>query len=230
MKTFFFRTSLILLLASSFLLTACGSDKDLDYVSEDLQECSRIEYTCPQFKEAFTNDDGCGCQPSDAPDDSENRTLNNLMSLYLSKQIISPECEGEVLADFAFVDNEQSEPNFVRQNLWVVVSEFCIGENGLTKGPSLSAPIALSVEETGLSYIIRGHDLVSEGDNYEERLRDVLTKKAADLIIGGKQLERIELLEEKLRGQATLFFGMPMEVDATTEDTEDIEISDDAGV
>lgn len=218
MTSFLTRSLLASAIVSAALLTACGKadNPELDYVSEDLEECSRIEYTCPQFQEAFTNEDGCGCQPSDAPDDSENRTINNLMDLYLSKQVITKECDGEVFSDFSFIDNEATGSNIIKQNVWAIIGEFCPEGRELREGAFLSAPIVLNVEETGLSYIIRGHSLVEEGEDYESRLREVFTDEATDFILAGKQLERLPLLEERLRGNATLFFRLPLKSEEET--------------
>ena len=195
------------------LFTACGADPDKNYIGKNQKDCAAIKFTCPQFQELFNDEKGCGCQPSEIPDDPELRSLNNLMQGYLSEKIIQPKCGGEVLTDFIFLDNEEVEPRRINQNLWVIVGEVCVEENRVKESVFFSAPVILDLEETGKNYIIRGHVSVAEGDDYEACVRDIFTVKAAEAILGETKTKDIKKTEEVIRGKATLIFGVPMQSD-----------------
>ena len=60
---------LIILTVSMVILSACtttrvypGQQQDRSYINQSSRACKTLEFTCPEGKQVFSDDSGCGCE------------------------------------------------------------------------------------------------------------------------------------------------------------------------
>lgn len=198
---------------------------DLSYVARDENICSKILWTCPPKQEEFTDAEGCGCQPSEAIDDEEYRSLNSLVQRYLAQKVLTPNFGGKVFADFKFLDNvANEETGNVEYNVWALVSEYYPNAEGtlIKQGTALSTPIVIEIEETGRAYIIRGHKIPVEGEGHAESVKAIFSQDAQAWIFSQDDHSLIlQNLVNSVRSQASLTYALPIDDSETLQAVEE---------
>lgn len=165
--------------------------QDRDYISYSPATCQAIRYTCPQGQAAFSNFQslGCGCEPTELGDDAIDRTLANLVQTYIAQSMgVGDQTTDAIFSDFLLLDPVKAEqPKRVHYNIWAVASSYGLADGQVVLTDSLSVPVVLDLEETGRSYIIRGHQLPAVTDpvapGYAEAIRAALSPEAARLLL-----------------------------------------------
>jgi len=198
---------------------------NLTYISKNTATCEQILWTCPPKQAEFSDAKGCGCEPSEAIDDEEYRSLNALVQRYLSKKVMTPSFGGQIFADFKFLDNvANEETGNVEYNVWALVSEYYPTADGklIKQGTAMSMPIVIEIEETGRAYIIRGHKIPADGTGYADSVKAIFSKDAQAWIFSQEDHSVIiKNLVNSVRSQASMTYALPIDDSDTLQDVSD---------
>lgn len=206
---------------------------DSKYISQDLAVCDEILWTCPPHETEFIDANGCGCEPTEAIDDIEYRSLDALVQRYLAQKVMQPNFGGQVFANFKFLDNVANEQTGnVEYNIWALISEYYPNEDGtlIKQGTALSAPIKVEIEETGRAYIIRGYELPADGADYTESVKQIFSQDAQNWIFDQGEVQAIVIqnLVNNVRSQASMSYALPIDDSDTLQEVEETETEDSA--
>jgi len=180
------KKSLITLLITviSIFVIGCGTvtpDKNKTFIKENVNECSKILFTCPQYEKPFSDDSGCGCMKlTDTKlDNPDSRTLSLLVKNYLVSRIFTPENKGGIiLAEFATMgikslDKDETE---VKYQVWAEIREYYYNDKEeRTFKLRHRGPVILDLSQPGKFYIIHGYKLLDIND--KELLNQELMEK-----------------------------------------------------
>lgn len=202
------------------------TDGDKTYISQDKNVCGEILWTCPPKEIAFQNEKGCGCEPTELADDIEYRSLDSLVQRYLASKVMQPSFGGKVFADFRFLDNvPNEETGNVEYNIWALVSEYYPNEDGtkIKQGAAQSIPVKIEFEETGRAYIIRGHELPLDGEDYATSIKEIFSPEAQDWILAQDHSVVIQNLISSVRSQASMSYRLPIDDSDTLQENGEVE-------
>lgn len=206
--------ALILLVLAAGVAIYQPWQTDRDYISYSPAVCQAIRYTCPQGQAAFSNPGslGCGCEPTELPDDAIDRTLANLVQTYIAQRMgVGDQATDAIFSDFLLLDPVQSDtPKHVNYNIWAVASSYGWQDGQSVLTGSLTTPVVLDLEETGRGYIIRGHRLPAVADpaapGYAEAIRATLSPEAARLLLEDARVtQQITNIAEEVAEKGKIF-------------------------
>lgn len=203
----------LLALSCAVILTGCaGGDTERTYVSYSPFTCRAVEYTCPQGQAAFRGTLTCGCETTTAPDVPETRTLDNIVRRYISSHVIAKvRADATRFSDFIYLDSSE-EGKMLRYEVFVGVREYYLIDEQLHASDIVYVPLVLDIEQTGRSYIVRGHEQLDlAAADAAQRVPAAFSKDAADwLLDNAKVKEGSDRIATQLESMGTLYYGRPL--------------------
>jgi len=192
-----------------FIINGCGAAKDpnKEYVRNSNDECKSVLFTCPQYQEIFTDDNGCGCKKtSNTKDNPDARSLVNLVQIYLETKIFPSHETKNIFAEYVVTDITENK-NIVNYQLWVVLIEYVKDKNGDYKETSLfTGPMILEYEQTNRNYIMYKHELIKLGDVEQMKKLSEKSRKIVENVDKRESLTRKMI--QQINDVAALSYGM----------------------